>query len=199
MDGQEQEWREIIEGLRAGDEVVVRTFYEQYGRILHRIAGRRLASGLRRRVDASDIVQSVFRTFFRRAHEGQFSLPDNQKLWNLLCAITLTKVRQTARFHLRQKRGLNREVHSDARDNSGEVRPFEAVDPGLSPASAVEFTDQFQQLLESLDPEEQQVVDLKLQDCTNEEAAATMGVSERTVRRIISRLRDRLERAFGTE
>ena len=199
MDAEEHEWQRMIQGLRDGDGVIVRTFYDQYGRMLHQIARRRLASGLRRRVDASDIVQSVFRTFFRRAHEGQFSLPDSQKLWNLLCAITLTKVRETARFHFRQKRGLDREVHPPARRPGDEQRPYEPADPGLSPASGAEFTDQLQTLLESLDPEEQRVVDLKLQDCTHEEVAAAMGVSERTVRRVLSRMRSRLERAFEAE
>lgn len=196
---EEQEWQRLIRGLRDGDGPVVQDFYLQYGRGLHRIAQRRLASGLRRRVDASDVVQSVFRTFFRRANDGQFSLPDSRRLWSLLCAITLTKVREKARFHLRQKRNIGRELHMDAAATEDGAARFKPADPGLSPADAVEFADQFERLLESLDAEERRIVDLKLQDCTNEEAAESLGISERTVRRILTRMRGRLEHAFETE
>jgi len=53
-----------------------------------------------------DLVQSACRTFLRRAQIGQFRLADSEELWRLLCAITLTKVREQTRFHMRQKRGL---------------------------------------------------------------------------------------------
>jgi DNA-directed RNA polymerase specialized sigma subunit len=48
----------------------------------------------------------------------------------------------------------------------------------------------------SLDDEEQRLVDLKLQQDTNLEVADRMGCSERTVCRLLERVRARLERAF---
>jgi RNA polymerase sigma factor (sigma-70 family) len=53
-------------------------------------------------------------------------------------------------------------------------------------------------LLSEFTEEEQQLVDLRLQQCTNEEAAARMGCSERTVRRILNRIKDRLKHVFET-
>ncbi len=73
---------------------------------------------------------------------------------------------------------------------------FEPAASGPTPAEAVAFTDQFQQLMAALDDEEQRLVDLKLQQYTNDEAAERLGCSERTVRRLLKRVRSRLERAF---
>ena len=66
-----------------------------------------------------------------------------------------------------------------------------------TPAEAAEFADQFQAVLADLNEEERQLVELKLQDYTNEEAARQMACSERTVRRILKRVQQRLGQAFN--
>jgi len=191
----EERWQRLIRGLRDGDGRVVREFCEQYGAMLYQVAEKHLPGALRRRVGPEDVVQSACRTFLRRAQGGEFELADSEGLWRLLCAITLTKVREQARFHLRQRRGVDQEVHPGPA--SGEsTSGFGPADPGPSPAEAAEFTDQFQQLVASLDEEERQIVDLKLQECTNEEIAERLGCSERTVRRILKRVQAKLARTF---
>jgi hypothetical protein len=34
-------------------------------------------------VDAVDLVQSIFRTFFRRVRRGCYDVPDGEELWKL--------------------------------------------------------------------------------------------------------------------
>ena len=181
-------WDQLIRGLRAGDRDASREVCTLYGDALERIAARRLPAALKARVGPEDVVQSVCRTFFRRAQGGEFRLADSESLWQLLCAITLTKVREQARHHLRQKRGLDRETDPDD--------GVSVAAPGPTPAQAVEFADQFQHLLAGLDPEAQAVVDLKLQDFTQLEIADRLGLSERTVRRVLKRLQDHLATAL---
>ena len=164
--------------------------------MLHRLAENHLPRGLQRRLGPEDVVQSVCRTFLRRAGGGEFQLQDSEGLWRLLCAITLTKVREQARFHRRKKRGLDQEVRPVPDAGGGSAVDFMPADPSPSPAEAAEFADQFQQLLASLDEEERQLLDLKLQDYTNEKAAEVMGCSERTVRRILKRVQSSLARHF---
>lgn len=191
------EWGAVVDGLRKGDPVVIRQFCERYGAALERLAERKLSGGIRRRVGADDVAQSACRTFLRRARIGEFELTDSEGLWGLLCAITLTKIREQTRFHLRDKRGLDREVYPAAADSTSSESPFfDQAGDEPSPAEAAEFTDQFTQLIESLDAEERQLVDLKLQQCTNEEIAQQMGCSERTVRRILKRVQACLARHF---
>jgi RNA polymerase sigma factor (sigma-70 family) len=79
---------------------------------------------------------------------------------------------------------------------AGEASEFHPPASGPSPAEAVEFADQFQKVMDSFDEEERQVVDLKLQEYTNEEIAERLNSSERTVRRVLKRIQSRLARAF---
>jgi RNA polymerase sigma-70 factor (ECF subfamily) len=189
-------WDRMIAGLRDGDHQVMQQFCREYGDRLHRLAEKRLGGKLRRRVGPEDIVQSAYRTFLRRAQGGEFDLGDSDSLWRLLCAITLKKLYQKARANRRLKRSFDKEVHpqTDASDISG--AGFDPVDRQPLPDEEAAFADQFEQLIASLDAEEQQVVELKLQGCTNEEAAERMGSSERTVRRIVKRIQRQLERGF---
>jgi RNA polymerase sigma factor (sigma-70 family) len=185
-------WERLIRGLRDGDQGVAFEFWEQYGDALHRLADRNLAPGLRRRIGPEDVVQSACRTFLRRAQGGEFQLDDSEGLWRVLCAITLTKIREQARFHLRQKRGLNQEQHMPPAPTDSASGGFDPADPNPTPAEAIAFTDYFSELLSSLDEEERQVVELKLQDLTNEQVAEKLGCSERTVRRVVKRVQSHM-------
>ncbi len=196
MAEQEQRWQRLIQGLRAGDRQVVQEFCDQYGALLHQLADKHLGEGLRRQVDPEDVVQSVCRTFLRRARDGEFQLEDSESLWRLLCAITLTKVREQTRFHLCQKRGLDQERPLSPLSGDDSGCGFAPVAPGPSPAEAVAFADQFQQVLAGFEEEERRLTELKLQEFTNDEVAERLGCSERTVRRILKRVQARLARAL---
>lgn len=189
----DSEWRRSVHGLQAGEPAVLHSFYAKFGPMLHAIANRRVAPHLQRRFDADDVVQSTFRTFFRRAQAGQFLFDDNQRLWNLLCAITLTKLREKVRFHGRQARNVGREYAGG--DPLADHASPEAI--AASPDVALEFADQFEHLLAALAPEERRLVELKLEDRTNDEAAEALGVSERTVRRMLAALQSRFERILS--
>ncbi|HEV3260543.1 MAG TPA: sigma-70 family RNA polymerase sigma factor [Gemmataceae bacterium] len=190
----EEDWQRLIQGLRDGDRHIVQEFCVEFGAALERLAEKHLPPRLRRRVGPEDIVQSACRTFLRRVKGGEFQLADSESLWRLLCAITLTKVREQMRFHLRQNRGVDRETDLGSEDSS--APGFQPRARGPSPAEAAQFADQFRQLMSSLDEEERQLVDWKLQECTDKEVAERLGCSERTVRRIFKRVKARLTRAF---
>jgi RNA polymerase sigma-70 factor, ECF subfamily len=193
----ENRWAPLVLGLREGDRQIVQEFCENYGGLLSELAEKHLAGPLRRRVGPEDVAQSACRTFLRRVRAGEFELADSEGLWRLLCAITLTKVREQARFHQRKKRDLAQEMPFTMDDSDRDAARFEPAVSGPSPAEAVEFADQFQQLMLALDDEERQLVDLKLQQYTNDEVAERLGCSERTVRRLLKQVRSRLERALA--
>lgn len=185
---------DLIAGLLAGDEQTLRQFYDRYSVALHNIADARVSPRMQPRFDADDVVQSTMRTFFRRAQAGYFQFEDNQRLWSLLCAITLTKLREKARFHSRQARDARRETTADA-NGEGNASPLEnAVASTRGPDDSVEFTDTFQALLASLDETERRIVELKLEDRTIDEVAESLGISERTVRRSLHDLNGKFRR-----
>ena len=180
--------KEWLNQLMEGEEEVVRDFWNQYGDRLEKLAGRQLNPKMQRRVQADDVVQSACRTFFRRAEAGQFKLDESESLWRLMCAIVVNKARMKIRFHLQEKRGVNHEE-----EQSNEDRPVDiGVSESPTPDAIAEFNDQFEFIMNALDEEEKQIIQLKLEDLTNEEIAERMDCSERTVRRIFSRIRSRL-------
>ncbi|MCC6624405.1 MAG: sigma-70 family RNA polymerase sigma factor [Deltaproteobacteria bacterium] len=183
-----EDWDELAAGLRAGDARAARRFWEIWGPMLHDVAERRLAVALRRRVGPEDVVQSVCRTFLRRVQGGDLVLEDAERLWHLLCAIAVTKARAQARFHGRQKRALARETPLDA---GPEEAPIVVVDPMPSPEAMV-VADELEAEIAALDDEAREIVLLKIADLTHDEIAQRLGCSERTVRRVVQKVRERL-------
>jgi len=191
MDDAGEQWRLWVQALVGGVPEGAEEFWRLYGARLQGLAAHHVSAGLQRREGPEDIVQSVCRTFLRRARSGQFSLEEEGALWRLLCAITLTKIREKERFHRRQKRGFDRERPlGSADDPAAEAAPAPAG-AELNPADAAEFAEQVQRLLADLDEEQRGVVQLKLQGYTNEEAAQRLHCSERTVRRMLKSVRVR--------
>ena len=187
MNQADQDW---IDQLLNGDDQAAIDFWIRYGERLEQIAERRISAGLNQRVGADDIVQSVCRTFFRRAQSGQFEFQDPDGLWALLCTITLNKVRQHARYHNRQRRAINRD-QSMSPPGDGPGLDLAVPEPSAEEISL--FVDQLDQLLSGLDSEEQRIVDLKLQSFTNHEIAQRLDCSERTVRRMVKRVQSRMQ------
>ncbi|MFO0865718.1 MAG: ECF-type sigma factor [Gemmataceae bacterium] len=143
-------------GLRAGNAAAMLDFWNRMGPALERLAQKRMEPGLQRRVGPEDVAQSVCRTFFRRMQQGEFS--SARADFGLLCAITLAKVREKARHHLRQKRGLQRERALEGPEPGAE---FVHASDEPTPAEHAEFADLLQHVLGDLDEEERQIVELR--------------------------------------
>lgn len=186
----------MIEGLRAGDSRAEFGFWQRYGLLLEKLAQKHLHGEVLRRLGPEDVAQSACRTFLRRAQLGQFQVPDAASLWHLLCAITLSKAHEQVRFHRRKKRSVNSETAAFSSNPENDGPEFHLVDQTPGPDEAAAFSEQFRHLLAGLDPEERQIVELKLQDMANEEIARRLRTSERTIRRVLARLRGRFESAF---
>lgn len=190
------QWAEFVSGLVAGDEQAYGQFWERYGRRLSAVAKNSFPAGLNRRLAPEDIVQSTCRSFFHRVTTGRLQLSDGESLWRLLCAITLNKTRMKQRFHLAQRRAANREQNAQPETTDGSVLAFDPHDEGQTPDEVVMFSEQLQHVMEMLDETEQRILQLKLADHTNDEIAAQVERSERTVRRVLQRLQDKLRSAL---
>ncbi len=178
-----------VRRLPMGDEEIVREFWDRYGPSLQRLAKSRMTSALQQRVGPDDVVQSVCRTFFRRARQQEFDLQGTDNLWRLLCAITLTKVRQHARFHYRQRRSPKREVPLDAESPGEKPSDGENLACAPTPAEIADFADTMQRFFGMLSGQQQALVLCKLEGLTQVEIADRLKCSERTVRRLLERVR----------
>ncbi len=65
---------DLLERCRAGDPEAAHQLFAAYARRLTGVADQHLSRKLAGREDGEDVVQSVFRTFFRRAAAGEFRI-----------------------------------------------------------------------------------------------------------------------------
>lgn len=151
---------------------------DRYTQRLLELAGRELPKALRRRVDPEDIVQSVYRSFFRRLSAGQFHFSDSGDIWRLLATMAYCKARDATKFHLRGRRDLRRESPLEARIDEPTVVPrCEDVDI---------LFECLQQLLATLPLNHQTIVLRRLEGDSIEEIARHVQRSQRTVLRVLA-------------
>src|SRR5262249_17128883 len=81
----------LMDRLRSGDDAAAARVFNQYAGRLIALARTRLDARVRQKIDAEDVVQSVYRSFFLRHADGQFRLESWDGLWGMLVCITLPK------------------------------------------------------------------------------------------------------------
>src|SRR5438552_7474317 len=144
------------ERLRAGDPRAAERLFACYAERLGHLARQNLSRKLAGRIDSEDVVQSVFRTFFRRNARGEFHIDSSAKIWRLLVKITLLKARAKGRYHTADKRDVRSERLEDA-------RWLEALAREPGPAEAAAFIDLLESLLKDRPPLFREVLQLRLE------------------------------------
>jgi RNA polymerase sigma-70 factor (ECF subfamily) len=182
---------EFTARLRGGDPRAAEELFARYAQRLIDVAEQQLSRKLAGRLDGADVVQSVFRTFFRRSASGEFRIDSSGELWRLLVQITVRK----ARFYGRQHTAPIRDVAAEAPRGAGLLAEAPAREPG--PAEAAALLDQLEALLRGLPPVYPELLRLRLEGHSVAETAARLGLSRRTVQRGLTLLRQRLARGAG--
>jgi RNA polymerase sigma-70 factor (ECF subfamily) len=176
----------VVAGLRGGDPQAAEQLLAQYALRLSRLAEQHLSRKLAARCDGADVVQSAFRTFFRRCVAGEFHIDGSGELWRLLVQITLHKARAYGRRHTA---GM-RDVGAEAPLHPASL--VEALSREPSPAEAAALVDQIEELLRGLPILYRDLLQLRLEGRTVSDTAARLGVSRRTVHRSMNLLQERL-------
>lgn len=106
--------RTLIRRFRSGEQDAAAELYLRYAKRLRSMAKKQTSSELAVRKGEEDIIQSVFRTFFRRVSIGQYDVVDGEDLWRLFLVISLNKIRNAAEFHRAKKRDVRRTKSVDS-------------------------------------------------------------------------------------
>jgi len=175
-----------IERWKAGDQGAAAKLYYRYVERLVNLAQRRLSSKLAARVDPEDIVQSVFRSFFLRAKQGKFVFKGDDDIWKLLVQITIHKTLKQVAHHRRGKRDAAAEVPAIAGDVDLLVS-YLSREP--TPEEAAIFVDELAFFLRNQRPEDGKIIEMRLEGFDQVEIAERLGVSDRTIRRLMERIR----------
>jgi RNA polymerase sigma-70 factor (ECF subfamily) len=183
----------LLKQCRVGDEAAASELYAKYAHRLRALAELRCADSLARCLDADDIVQSVFRSFFRAVRQGYYDVPEGEDLWKLLLVIAVNKIRAQGAHHHAAKR--------DARLTSS----LDPADPASQrKLSRDEFSPVFLKLaledaLEQLDPRQRRMVELRMEGHEVAEIADKTGRSKRTVERNLQEVRNKLRDLLARE
>lgn len=180
--------RTLAHQCQEGDERAFEELFTRYSERLIRVAKRRISERLSARIEAEDIVQSVFRTFFGHVQENRFTFDEENDLWKLLMSMTLNKLRNKVDWHTAAKRDVGSERPLSV-GNSKYPRAFDVDGETPSPEAVVAFLDLLENFMAELRENDRKVLELRLQGHKQEEIAQQIGCTERTVRRILERIR----------
>ncbi len=179
--------RELLDAWKAGDQDAASILFHRYQLRLIALVRSRLARKLARRIDPEDIVLSAYRSFFVSARNGRISVNAEDDLWPLLVTIVLRKVAKQARHHSAEQRSVERE-RPQASDWVEHL-----VGAGETEAEhAAILEDEVENLLALLDATARDVLVQTLQGHDTASIAASIGISERSVRRALDRIRSLL-------
>lgn len=184
---------DLMAKLQAGDQEAATRVFHQFACRLIALAGHRLDRHVRAKIGAEDLVQSVFRSFFTRHSAGKFHLDNWGDLWGTLVVITLRKCGRVSQYFHAARRDVQREVEMPAAEE-GSAQDWEARAPEPTPAEAALLTEMVEDLMHWLEEDEREMLALRLQGYEIAEISSRVGRTERTVYRVLERVRQRLGR-----
>ena len=182
----------LLRRLRKGEQDAATRLYLRYARRLHGLATAQTGQDLKSRIDPEDIVQSVFRTFFRRAQEGHYEVPDGEEIWKLFLVIGLHKIRDAAVFHRAAKRNAGR--------TTALVGAGESADPPAADQMAeTTLRMVIDEILLNLNDSQKEIVTMRMEGAQVDEIAQTTKRSHRTVERTLQKFRELLQQQIQEE
>ncbi len=177
----------LLRRFQAGEDDAATALYLRYANRLQQLAAAQSGRGLAARLDPQDVVQSVFRTFFRRAAMGHYDVPDGEELWKLLLVIALNKIRSLGEFHRAARRNVSRTTSLDA-DHAPLPSPA-----GGNEASYHVLRLTVNDLVSELTPVQQEIVLLRIDGFDIQSIADRTKRSKRTVERTLQHFRHRMQ------
>lgn len=183
---------DLVARWREGDHRAAEELFRRYTGRLIALARSRLPAKLARRVDAEDIVQSVYRSFFAGATTGRYDLRRGGDLWRLLLTITLHKLYHQVERNVAGKRAIARERSCGDAESLGGV-PARVLAREPSPVEAAALADELEQFMRQLEPLDRRVLEMRLQGYNVEEIAREARLGLRTAYRFLEGLKTRLE------
>ena len=195
---------ELLRRAVGGDGVARQELFSRHEERLKAMIRLRLHRGLRGRLDASDVLQEAFLDVVKKLDECLQAPPQSFYLW--LRKVTVTKLAEIHRHHLDvQARNVAREVTivglgEPAADSVSLAAQLlgQITSPSQAAVKAEERL-HLQQVLESLDPVDREVIALRhFEQLNSEETAAVLGLSKsgassryiRAMRRLHAELSD---------
>ena len=176
----------LLRRFRNGEQDAATQLYLRYSARLQSWASSQTSAAFTARFDEEDVVQSVFRTLFRRVSEGLYDVPPGEELWQLLLVIALNKIRKLATYHRAQKRDVGKTHGSEALELV-DGRHLSYDETSLQILQIV-----LEDLLRHLPATQRSIVELRIEGHKTVDIADRTGRSSRTVERVLQGFRLKL-------
>jgi RNA polymerase sigma-70 factor (ECF subfamily) len=179
--------RGLLARIQAGDEEAARELLCRYESKVRMVVRRQLPRLLRSRFDSIDFLQSVWGSFFHRIRSGSNDLDQERNLIAFLAWAARNKVIDEYRRASTQRQDIHREspLRNAPEDGSAFVAPEE------TPSQIASARETFGRLRELLPEDRRVILELKAEGFSCREIGERLGVSERTVQRVLEDLRNR--------
>jgi RNA polymerase sigma-70 factor (ECF subfamily) len=181
----------LVARWREGDQQAATELFSRYANRLIALTRKRLSDKLAGHIDPEDVVQSVYRSFFADTREGRYEIKRGGDLWQLLVTITLHKLTDKVRQNKAVRRAVDREHNFGSEDSlMGMQAHITSHQP--TPVEAAVLAEQVEQLMAQLVPLHRRMLERRLQGYNLAEIAAEMQCSQRTVIRVLERIKQQL-------
>jgi len=190
----ESELTDFLRRIQAGDESAARELPSRFEAEVRLVVRRQLPRLLRSRFDSLDFLQSVWGSFFRRMRTAPTEFEDSRHLVAFLARAAKNKVIDEYRRAASRKQDMHREepLWGDG------MRPREVPDPADSPSEVAQAHEVLVRLRELMPEDRQAILEMKAEGLSSKDIGERLGISERTVQRVLEELRRRMEAEWGT-
>jgi RNA polymerase sigma-70 factor (ECF subfamily) len=188
--GSESSDRSLLQRLRQGSQDAATQLYLRYAHRLYALTLAQCSGLLARKVDAEEIVQSVFGSFFRGASQGHYDVPAGEELWKLFLVIALNKIRAKGNYYRAAKRDARLTVRGEGIEDQVAAR-HKGNEEDLA---FLQLT--VEEALDRLPPQYKEMILLRIEGYEVAEIAEKTGRSQRTVERILQHARQELTEYF---
>jgi RNA polymerase sigma-70 factor (ECF subfamily) len=179
--------RDLLARIRDGDEAAARELLERYESKVRMVVRRQLPRLLRSRFDSLDFLQSVWGSFFHRIRTGSNDLHEERNLIAFLAWAARNKVIDEYRRAASQRQDIHRNSPLRFADDGGP----DVAAAGETPSQVAEAREMYGRLHALLPEDRRVILELKAAGFSSKEIGDRLGVSERTVQRVLEDLRSR--------
>ena len=183
----------FLRRIAAGDQDAARELLARYEAEVRLVVRRQLPRLLRSRFDSLDFLQSVWGSFFLRVKGKPSEFEDSRHLVAFLARAAKNKVIDEYRRAGSKKGNMHREEPLWAEGD----RPRELASGGETASQVFAAHEAFGRLRDLLPEDRHRLLELKAEGLSSREIGERLGISERTVQRVLEDLRRRVEAEPG--
>jgi RNA polymerase sigma-70 factor (ECF subfamily) len=187
--GDDGELTEFLRRIQSGDDGAARELLQRFEPEVRLVVRRQLPRLLRSRFDSLDFLQSVWGSFFRRMRTSPTEFEDSRHLVAFLARAAKNKVIDEYRRAASRKHDMHREEPLW----DGGLRPRDVPDATDSPSEIAQAREVLGRLRELMPEEKRSILEMKAEGLSSRDIGDRLGISERTVQRVLEDLRRRME------